>query len=92
VPIGGAGSDLLTGGQGDDRFVFVAGQGVVGDVDTVTDFSKGDRIVLQGGLTVTLTTEVDVTNDGCVDTVLQLSDQTTVVLAGFTGWKADLLI
>ena len=44
--IGGAGSDRLTGGLGADRFVFDV-MGGAGNVDSVTDFSKGiDKLVL----------------------------------------------
>ncbi|MGF1502215.1 MAG: peroxidase family protein [Paracoccaceae bacterium] len=43
---GGDGDDMLTGGAGADRYVFVAGEG---GVDTVTDFVRGeDLIVLEG--------------------------------------------
>ena len=46
---GGLGSDTLTGGLGNDRFVFDSGapfdSQTIG-IDTITDFAKGDKIVL----------------------------------------------
>ena len=46
---GGTGSDTLTGGLGNDRFVFDIGapfdNQTIG-IDTITDFTKGDKIVL----------------------------------------------
>jgi VCBS repeat-containing protein len=92
VLIGGAGNDTLAGGEGQDRFVFAAGQGAAGDVDIVADFGAGDRVVLQGGLTATVQVGVDATGDGIGDTVLELSDNSTVVLSGFTAWSAELLV
>lgn len=43
---GGAGDDVLKGGRGGDLFVFGAGDGT----DRVTDWGKGDRVGLTGGL------------------------------------------
>ncbi len=42
--IGGAGDDRLSGGSGNDTFVFGQGDGR----DTITDFSQGDTIKLDG--------------------------------------------
>lgn len=43
--IGGVGADLLIGGKGDDRFVFTSVKDSVGGkVDTIQDFTAGDRI------------------------------------------------
>jgi Ca2+-binding RTX toxin-like protein len=44
VLVGGAGNDTMTGGQGDDRYVIV-NSGESGN-DVVTDFSKGDLLLL----------------------------------------------
>jgi Ca2+-binding RTX toxin-like protein len=41
---GGAGNDILTGGTGNDTFFFGQGDGR----DTITDFSQGDTIKLDG--------------------------------------------
>lgn len=42
---GGAGNDILTGGSGNDTFNFKFGDGI----DTITDFSVGDKINLYDG-------------------------------------------
>lgn len=39
-------SDRLTGGQGTDAFVFAAALNPLTNVDTITDFQTGDRLVL----------------------------------------------
>jgi Ca2+-binding RTX toxin-like protein len=51
--VGGAGNDILTGGAGNDKFSFSGGklpknQSVTSylGTDTITDFTKGDKIVL----------------------------------------------
>ena len=41
---GGNAQDILVGGDGDDTFVFHAGDGS----DTVTDFGEGDKLVFEG--------------------------------------------
>ncbi len=43
---GGLGADLLTGGAGNDRFVFDTDPGIGGNADWITDFVKGDQLVL----------------------------------------------
>jgi predicted outer membrane repeat protein len=50
--IGGAGRDTLTGGAGNDRFVLRRGDGDrrLKRADIITDFRKGDRLLLVGGL------------------------------------------
>ncbi|ULJ59657.1 Ig-like domain-containing protein [Wielerella bovis] len=42
--IGGTGADTLTGGAGNDTFVFSSV--LNGSIDTITDFTKGDKIAL----------------------------------------------
>ena len=58
---GGSGSDSLVGGLGNDDFLFADAPGI-GNIDTITDFALGDRLVLRssvftgltpGGVTVT---------------------------------------
>jgi uncharacterized delta-60 repeat protein len=51
--VGGAGNDILTGGAGNDKFSFSGGklpknQSITSylGTDTITDFTKGDKIVL----------------------------------------------
>ena len=55
--VGGAGNDILTGGAGNDNFSFSGGKlpqnqrvsSYIG-TDTITDFTKGDKIVLSKGI------------------------------------------
>jgi Ca2+-binding RTX toxin-like protein len=56
---GGAGNDTLTGGLGSDQFVFGSGSAyttVTFGLDTITDFSAGDQIVLSKSSFTALTT------------------------------------
>lgn len=88
VLVGGGGDNLLTGGEGDDIFGHVAGAN-----DIITDFApeQGEEIRLAQGLTVTDSEETTLTLDlgsGATDTaatVLTLSDDSTVILAGTTS-------
>lgn len=64
---GGSGSDRLTGGAGRDQFIIhpIAGTGL----DTVTDFTAGDKIVFQtryngGEITVAMPVETVAIGDG----------------------------
>ena len=79
---GGGGGDILTGGAGDDTFVFGAG---LGD-DTVTDFDIDlDIMTLIDGIAIASTAEADVNTDGRLDTVVSLDDGGTVTLLGGNG-------
>jgi hypothetical protein len=46
---GGLGSDTLTGGLGNDTFVFNTKLGA-SNIDTITDFTSGDKIALAGSI------------------------------------------
>ena len=46
---GGLGNDTLTGGLGNDTFVFNTKLGIT-NVDTITDFTSGDKITLAGSI------------------------------------------
>ena len=46
---GGLGNDTLTGGLGNDTFVFNTKLGPT-NIDTITDFTSGDRIALAGSI------------------------------------------
>ncbi len=67
--VGGAGNDILTGGAGNDQFSFSGGKlpqnqrvsGYIG-TDTITDFTKGDKIVLSKGIFRALKGDVGVLN------------------------------
>ncbi|MEP3276706.1 MAG: CHRD domain-containing protein, partial [Stappiaceae bacterium] len=85
---GGAGNDLLSGGDGNDVFVFADGS----DNDTITDFGNGD----QDRLDVSAfgpEFDLESTIDGAVqdgeDTVVTLSENDTVRLAGFDVDQLD---
>lgn len=47
---GGSGSDELTGGAGNDRFHFDARLDAASNVDTVTDFARGDLFMLDDAI------------------------------------------
>jgi Ca2+-binding RTX toxin-like protein len=51
---GGAGSDQLTGGVGNDRFLFSDAPGA-DNIETITDFAVGDRMVLSAAVFSALT-------------------------------------
>jgi serralysin len=62
--VGGAGSDVLTGGDGADRFVFESPVKAGGDVDTVTDFGSGiDKIALAGSIFTALRGDTDLSDN-----------------------------
>ena len=72
----------MTGGAGDDTFVFGAGSGA----DTVNDFSLVDDILLfEDGIALTGTTEQDANGDGASDTVVALDTGGSVTLRGVSG-------
>ncbi|MET0295469.1 MAG: calcium-binding protein [Phenylobacterium sp.] len=88
---GGAGNDWLEGDSGADRFVF-GPDSAAADRDIVADFGADDRIALVGGLTLSSFSYADVTGDGHLDTLLNISNGSHVVLSDFHDWKAGLLI
>jgi uncharacterized delta-60 repeat protein len=67
--VGGAGNDILTGGAGNDNFSFSGGKlpqnqrvsSYIG-TDTITDFTKGDKIVLSKSIFRALKGDVGVLN------------------------------
>jgi len=86
---GGGGNDILTGGLGEDVFVFSDG----GGTDRITDFEVGvDRFVLDDGLTIGSVYVVDADADGVADDSLVLLSDGAVELIGVTGvTEGDLL-
>ena len=53
ILLGNGGADILSGGAGDDRFVY---EFLDSEIDTITDFDFGDRIVISAaGLNADLT-------------------------------------
>jgi len=61
--VGGAGRDVLTGGDGADRFVFDSPAKAGGDVDTVTDFASGsDTIALARSVLTALRGDTDLSD------------------------------
>ncbi|MCK8482939.1 hypothetical protein MUY21_02720 [Aliiroseovarius sp. S2029] len=87
---GGAGVDVMIGGAGADQFIFSLGDGN----DIIEDFTVGeDLLVLEGGVTITGLSELDVGGDASLDTVVELSSGEEIALldvSGLTDWNALL--
>jgi Ca2+-binding RTX toxin-like protein len=80
--VGGGGSDTLVGGAGRDLFVFDS-SGQPGDRDVITGLQAGDHIQLLDGVTVTGATSVNLVGTSAADTLLTLSNGSSVVLQDF---------
>jgi Ca2+-binding RTX toxin-like protein len=79
----GSGNETLTGGKGLSEFVFLSGS--TARTDTITNFNSGDLIGLfnyGSNAAAKAVASATVTSSG---TTLTLSDNTTIVLAGFTN-------
>jgi uncharacterized protein len=77
---GGTGNDTLEGGEGGDLFVFGAGSGD----DAILDFARADRIRLTDGVTLEDWSIRNLDGDRRLDTLLELSDGSTVTLFDFS--------
>lgn len=85
--VGGAGDDLLTGGEGSDRFELAVGTGT----DTIADFSIAhDSIQLGDGLTFGQLSLVRGTGVNTNDTLIQAAESHEA-LAILTGVQSDSL-
>jgi hypothetical protein len=82
--VAGSGNETLTGGSGLSEFVFIPGS--TSRVDTITNFNSGDIIALFGyggsGAGVNAVHNASVANGS---TTLTLSDNTQIILQGFTS-------
>ena len=79
---GGAGDDTLTGGAGKDTFVIQSGFGS----DTITDFESRDIInVIDPEITGYASFLAALVDDGSGNSVLTLTDGTTVTFIGYTS-------
>ena len=77
--VGEGGADTLTGGLGADTFAFSKASGR----DTITDFDTVlDRILLENGIDVTMSSVSDVNRDGRADLTLTFSTGNSVALLG----------
>jgi hypothetical protein len=88
--LAGSGNETLTAGKGLSEFVFLSGSTT--RVDTINNFNSGDIIALFGygsGAAANALAAASVTSSG---TTLTLSDNTTIVLAGFTGLTQNNLL
>jgi Ca2+-binding RTX toxin-like protein len=63
---GGLGSDTLTGGLGNDTFVFNTKLGP-SNIDTITDFTSGDKIALAGSIFSKLKGDKDLSDNFALD-------------------------
>lgn len=87
--IGGSGNDTLTGGEGADVFVFTADSG---SIDRITDFEVGVDVIQVVGEN---TTADQLVNDAVVsgsDTIIYLSDGSTITVVGVTGIDVDWFV
>jgi Ca2+-binding RTX toxin-like protein len=73
---GGLGSDTLTGGLGNDTFVFNTKLGPA-NIDTITDFTSGDKISLSGSIFSKLKGDKDLFDNFYVQTIVGISTQDT---------------
>ena len=71
---GGTGNDTLTGGLGDDTFVFKTKVGPT-NIDTITDFSRGDKIALAGSIFSKLKGDTDLSDNLYVQNIVGISTQ-----------------
>jgi Ca2+-binding RTX toxin-like protein len=70
------GSDTLTGGLGNDTFVFNTKLGPA-NIDTITDFTSGDKIALAGSVFSKLKGDKDLSDNLYVQTIVGISTQDT---------------
>ena len=73
---GALGSDTLTGGLGNDTFVFNTKLGPT-NIDTITDFTSGDKIALAGSIFSKLKGDKDLSDNLYVQTIVGISTQDT---------------
>ena len=73
---GGLGSDTLTGGLGNDTFVFNTKLGAT-NIDTITDFTSGDKIALAGSIFSKLKGDKDLSDNLYVQSIVGISTQDT---------------
>jgi Ca2+-binding RTX toxin-like protein len=80
---GGEGKDVITTGTGWDTLLFAPASGK----DVVTDFEVGiDALVLNAGMTIAATLEIDTDKDNVADsTLVTFSTKDTVQLTGVVG-------
>jgi len=72
--IGDLGADTLTGGIGNDTFVFNTKLGPA-NIDTITDFTSGDKIALSGSIFSKLKGDKDLSDNLYVQTIVGISTQ-----------------
>jgi Ca2+-binding RTX toxin-like protein len=86
----GSGNETLTGGTGLSEFVFLSGSTT--RVDTITNFNSGDILAVFGygtNAAANVFAAKTVTSSG---TTLKLTDNTTIVLQGFTNLSQSNLV
>ena len=72
--IGNKVANILTGGLGNDTFVFNTKLGPA-NIDTITDFTSGDRIALAGSIFSKLKGDKDLSDNLYVQTIVGISTQ-----------------
>ena len=76
--IGGKGNDLLTGGKGNDVFYFSGADGN----DTITDYSAGDIISVEGSVTYSTKNSDAILKIGTGNVTLQGAAETAITIVG----------
>ncbi|PKB19459.1 hemolysin type calcium-binding protein [Novosphingobium kunmingense] len=85
VLVGGRGDDVLVGGAGRDQFDFSQVKSV--GTDTITDFVRGEDLLLLGeGMGLRSVKTGDFNADGTMDTRVQFTTGGSVILLGVTGF------
>jgi len=79
---GGLGNDTLTGGPGNDTFVFNTKLGAT-NIDTITDFTSGDKIALAGSIFSKLEGDKDLSDNFALD--LATTDKEFLIYNTATG-------
>ena len=74
------GCDILTGGAGNDHFVFGPGSG--SDIDVIPDFTSGGDDIDLSAFNLTSINDLTIANDGNGNAMVTLASGDQIVLVG----------